>query len=117
MTGGVLGTSLGVFLGLTVCLVGFAGFMTGQALANAWRPAWHVVPYALLLGVADRFLVWGLFQGDALLVTGYMIDTAVILAIAAASYRLTLARRMTSQYPWLYERTGPFSWREKGTNQ
>jgi hypothetical protein len=113
MTIGILGTTLAVFIGVTVGLVGFAAFMAGQALANAWRPAWQLVPYGLLLGAADRFLVWGLFHGDALLVTGYLIDTAVILAIAAASFRLTLARRMTSQYPWLYERTGPFSWRAR----
>jgi len=29
------------------------------------------------------------------------------------AYRLTLARRMTVQYPWLYERTGIFTWRNR----
>ena len=113
MTVALLGTNFGVFLGISICLMGFAAFMTGEALAGAWRPAWQILPYGLLLGVADRFLVWGLFHGDALLVTGYLIDTGVILAIAGVAYRLTLARRMTSQYPWLYERTGPFSWRAR----
>jgi len=108
---GLLGTSMGVFLGVTVCLTGFASFMTGQALAQGWRSAWQIVPYCLLLGAADRFLVWGLFKGDALLPSGYIIDTAVIAAICAAAYRLTLARRMTRQYPWLYERVGPLAWR------
>ena len=26
---------------------------------------------------------------------------------------MTRARQMARQYPWLYERTGPFSWRER----
>lgn len=111
----LLGTTVGVFVGVTVCLTGFAAFMTGQALAQGWRPAWQIVPYCLLLGAADRFLVWGLFKGAGLLPSGYVIDTAVIMAICAAAYRLTLARRMTAQYPWLYERTGPFGWRRRGS--
>jgi hypothetical protein len=50
------------------------------------------------------------------LLSGYLIDTAVIMAVAISAYRLTLARRVTAQYPWLYQRTGPFSWREKKPN-
>lgn len=109
-----IGTSVWVFVGVTLCLSGFAAFMTGQALAASWRPAWHMVPYCLLLGGADRFLVWALFKGDALLWSGYAIDTLAIATLCAFAYRLTLARRMVDQYPWLYERTGPFGWREKG---
>jgi len=108
----LLGTSWPVFIGMTVILTGFASFMTGQAVANTWHPMWHVVPYAVLLGVADRFLIWSLFDGKALL-SGFVIDTLVILAIAAVAYRLTLARNMAGQYPWLYERTGIFTWRAK----
>lgn len=106
-------TSIWIFLGVTVCLLGFAAFMTGQALATAWRPVWQVVFYGLLLGGADRFLAWALFQGELLSVAGYALDTAVILAISLLSYRLTLARRMVSQYPWLYDRAGPFGWRTR----
>lgn len=113
----LLGTTIGVFAGVTVCLTGFAAYMTGQALAQGWRPAWQIAPYCLLLGGADRFLVWGLFKGDALLPSGYIIDTAVIGAICAGAYRLTLARRMTRQYPWLYERAGPFAWRRRGSGR
>ena len=29
-----------VTLFVTAIIVGFAAFMTGQALANTWRPAW-----------------------------------------------------------------------------
>ena len=39
--------------------------MTGQALAETWRPAGRLSPTALLLGVADRFLIFALFDGAA----------------------------------------------------
>ena len=109
----LLGETLPVFIGITVVLVGFAAFMTGQALASTWRPLRQVVFYSLLLGFVDRFLTWALFQGESLLLSGYLIDTAVIFTIALLAFRLTLARRMTTQYPWLYERAGIFSWRER----
>ena len=109
----ILGTSLPVFIGVTVVLMGFASFMTGQALANTWRPMWQVVPYCVLLGGADRFLTWGLFQGELLLLSGYVADTLVLIAISLFAYRLTLTHKMVTQYPWIYERAGVLSWREK----
>ena len=111
----LLGTSIPVFIGVTLCLIGFAAFMTGQALAATWKPVWQVVLYSFLLGFADRFLTWALFQGELLSLSGYLIDTAAIVIIALTAYRLTLARRMTVQYPWLYERTGIFSWRDRNS--
>ncbi len=107
------GVSTGVFLGLTVGVMGFAAYVTGAALANTWKPAWHAVVYTVLLGFADRFLTFALFEGELLSLSGYLIDTGVLLAIAMLGYRLNLARKMVSQYPWLYRRTGPFSWRRR----
>ena len=99
---------------ITILIVGFAAFMTGQALANTWRPMWQMLPYGLLLGFADRFLVWGLFEHTVgTSVTGYLIDTAYLLIVGFAAYRMTQARKMVNQYPWLYERAGLFGWREK----
>lgn len=109
----LLGARLGVFLGLTVCVMGFAAYATGQALANTWKPLWHAVLYAVLLGFGDRFLGFALFEGELLSPSGYLIDTAVLVAIALLGYRLNLARKMVRQYPWLYQRSGPFSWRRK----
>ena len=111
----LLGTSITVFIGITVLLMGFAAYMTGQGVANTWKPLWHLFPYSVLLGFADRFLVWGLFHGDGLSVSGYVIDTIVLLLISILAYRLTQARKMATQYPWMYERVGPFTWREKGS--
>lgn len=110
---GLLGTSVPVFIGVTVVLMGFAAFMTGQAMANGWQPMWKCIPYALLLTCGDRFLIFALFGGELLSVTGYVIDFIVLAAISLAAYRATLARKMASQYPWLYRRQGLFGWTKK----
>jgi hypothetical protein len=109
--------SILVTIGVTLVLLAGAAFMTGQALASTWRPLWHAFPYGLLLGFVDRFLIWGLFDGNGLSVTGYLIDTAIIILIEVGAYRITRARKMTGQYPWLYERTGLFSWRERSPDR
>lgn len=105
-------TSIPVFIGLTLILFGGCAFMTGQALASTWRPAWQVVPYALMLGAADRFLGFALFGGQLLSPAGWLLDSATLVAIGLLAYRLTQVRRMASQYPWLYVRTGPFTLRQ-----
>jgi hypothetical protein len=107
------GTTWPVFIGLTVILFGWAAWMMGQALSGTWRPVWHLVPYALLMAAGNRFLDYALFGGDLLTLSGYVLAAVVVLALSIASYRATLARKMVAQYPWLYERAGPFSWRER----
>ncbi|MDO8606374.1 MAG: hypothetical protein Q7R40_07565 [Phaeospirillum sp.] len=104
-------TSIGVLIGLTIVLFGGCAFMTGQALASTWRPGWSVLPYGLMLGAADRFLGFALFQGEPLSLSGWALDSVILIAIALGAFRLTRARRMATQYPWLYQRTGPFSWK------
>ena len=113
----LVGTSVGVFLGVTVMVMGFAAFMTGQALAATWKPVWQAVFYCLLLGFGDRFLVFSLFGGKLLSLSGYLIDSAILIVIALFAYRLTKARKMASQYPWIYERDGLLGWREKAGGQ
>jgi len=112
----LLGTSLPAFIGLTVCVMGFASFMTGQGLANTWRPMWQTVLYSVLLGFADRFLTWSLFEGELFHLSGYIIHTLVLLVICSVAYRLTLTHKMVTQYPWIYQRSGPFTWRRKGAD-
>ena len=91
----------------------FAAFMTGQGLAATWRPAWQPALYAALLGLADRFLVFALYDGELLSLGGYLTDTAALIAIALFAYRFNRARKMVNQYPWLYERIGLFGWRDR----
>jgi len=110
----LLGTTVPVFIGMTVGLFGFAAYMTGQALANTWQPVWKVVPYGVMLALGDRFLIFALFDGELLSLTGVVIDAMALIALTALSYRLIHVRKMVSQYPWLYETAGPFNWRERG---
>lgn len=107
----ILGARAGVMLGMTVIFMGGCALMMGRALALSWRPAWHIVPYAALLALADRFLIYAMFGGELLSVSGYLLGMDFFIIVAALSYRITLASRMVAQYPWLYQRHGPFGWR------
>ena len=109
----LLGTTPGVSFTMTVVVMGFAAFMTGQALAGTWKSMRQVVVYCLLLGLGDRFLIFSLFEGELLSFSGYLIDSAVLVAIGLFAHRLTQARKMTSQYPWIYKRAGLLGWRDK----
>ena len=113
MMDGLFGGSPWVFLVVTVLVMGAASYMTGQACANTWRPLGHAVFYCLLLGATDRFLVFALFGGELLSIRGYAVDTAVLVAIMLFAYRVTRVARLAAQYPWLYERTGLLSCRER----
>ena len=108
----LLGAGPGAFLGLTL-LFGAAALATGRALARSWRRPWQTVPYALLLGIGDRFLLYALFGGELLSASGYAITSVVLAALALLAHRLTRARLMVRQYPWLYEAAGPLSWRPR----
>lgn len=109
----VLGNSFAVFIGMTLVLAGGASWLMGQALAATWRPLWQLFVYAALLGLADRFMIFALFEGELLSIGGYLIDTVVLISLALVAFRLNRVRRMVTQYPWLYEQTGPFGWRRK----
>jgi len=104
--------NLPVFIGLTLMLFGAAAYMTGQAIAITWRPLRQVFLYALLLGAADRFLVFALFDGELTSLVGYLIDTTAITLIGLLAFRITRVNRMVSQYPWIYRRSGLLGWEE-----
>ncbi|MBI1778882.1 MAG: hypothetical protein HYR63_26380 [Proteobacteria bacterium] len=109
----ILGAKLGVFLGFTVVMFGGAAVMTGQAMAQTWRPLWQVVPYGLLMAVGNRLLSFMLFEAPLLSVAGFVASAIVLIGLSALSHRLTFARKMVDQYPWLYERHGLFRWRAR----
>ena len=48
---------------------------------------------------------------------GYLMNVLVIVAAALFAYRITLVRKMASQYPWLYERVGLFGWRSRAQGE
>lgn len=106
--------NIGVFIGLTVVISGGAAWLSGQALANNWKSFERTgIFYSLLLAAGCRFLVFALFGGPLLSIPGFLIDFAVIVTFAFVAFRMTKARKMVAQYPWLYERSGLFSWNEK----
>ena len=108
--------TLGEYIGVTVILFGFTAFLMGQAIAETWRPAWQNLAYGVLLAAANHFIDCSLFEKDWLSLTHYLLDVVWIFVVALFAYRVTLARKMVTQYPWLYERSGLLSWRERTAN-
>jgi hypothetical protein len=98
---------------VTGILGGAAAWATGKAIAETWRPFHQLVGYMLLLGGAVRFAHFALFEGELLSVPSYLADMLYLLAVGSLSWRMTHTSRMVTQYRWLYERTGPFTWRER----
>jgi hypothetical protein len=109
----LLGTSFGVFIGLTVIIIGGAAIMTGRALADGWKSPLQVVFACFGLTLADRFLIYALFGGELLHLSGFLIDFAVLTAMALTAHRLTVVHKMVAQYPWRYERASLLTYREK----
>jgi hypothetical protein len=115
-------SSIYIFYLVTLVLGGAAGYSTGKAIAQTWRPGWHLVLSALALGVAVRFLHHALFGASFLfgasLLFGasvltpyyYVVDTLIVLLAGFIGFRLTRARQMTSRYRWLYRPSGVFGW-------
>ena len=102
-----------VFLILTVILGGGAAFLAGRSLARGWKSQVMLFVYMLIFTAGIRFLHFALFQ-DALSSLEHYISTGIVIMLFAfLGYRMTLAKQMTEKYPWLYERTSPFSWRQK----
>jgi len=105
--------SISQVLMVTGIIGGGAAWLAGRAIATTWRPFWHVVAYMLLLGGAVRFVHFALFEGTLLSLPSYAVDTLYLLIVSALAWRATRAAQMATQYYWLYERSGPLSWRPK----
>ena len=98
---------------VTGLLGGGAAWLAGRAIAQTWRPTWHVVGYMLLLGAAVRFVHFALFEATLLSLPSYAVDTLYLLAVGSLSWRVTRTAQMVTQYNWLYERTSPLTWRAR----
>jgi hypothetical protein len=98
---------------VTGIIGGGAAVLAGRAIALTWRPYWYVIFYMLLLGAGVRFLHFALFSAHILALESYLADTLYVIVAASISFRITRTNQLTRQYPWLYERTTPFGWREK----
>mgnify|MGYP001797841258 CR=1 FL=1 len=98
-------------------LGGGAAFLAGRAGAQAWRPFWTVLLYMGVLGAAVRFVHFALFEGTLLSPASYLADTLYLIVVGSLAWRMTRAAQMATQYYWLYERTGPLSWRNRGPGE
>ena len=108
-----LGDTPGIVLFFNLVLIGPAAFATGHAVALTWRPFAQIVFYTALLSLVLRFLDFSLMNGELLSAGGFLLGWAVQLAIATFAFRLTQARQMVRQYPWLYRRKGLLGWEER----
>jgi hypothetical protein len=68
----------------------------------------------LLLGAAARFIHFALFHGNLLSLASYASDVCIFAVVGLIAWRATRTTQMVRQYPWLYARTGPLSWRKIG---
>ena len=87
-----------IFLLVSVIMGGSTAFVSGRAIADTWRPFWQVVVYALLLGLAVRFIHFALFQEPLVSGRNYLIDCAVLLFASIGGYVTTRRRQMQTQY-------------------
>ena len=102
-----------VFLVLTVILGGGAAFLAGRGLARSWKPFRRVFLYMALLAFAVRFFHYALFNATLTSPYYYLVTYALLLAAACLGYRAMRTTQMVTQYRWLYERTGPLTWRDR----
>jgi hypothetical protein len=93
---------LGVFVLVTLVMGGAAAFVTGRAIAQTWRPAWHIAAYVVALAGGVRFIQYALFAQPFLAPVNLLVDAAVLWAFGLAGYRHMRARQLPTQYPWLF---------------
>ncbi|MBN9088610.1 MAG: hypothetical protein J0J01_17035 [Reyranella sp.] len=107
------GDTLAMVLLFNLVLVGPASFASGQGVATTWRRWRQVVLYSALLSAGLRFFDYALANGELWSIGGFLLGWLVQFAIAGLAYRLTRARQMVRQYPWLYQRKGLLGWEER----
>lgn len=100
---------------VTILIGGGAAWLAGRAIAATWRPIWHTIGAMILVGAAVRFVHFALFQAELLSLASYAADTVFLLIVGCLAWRVTRAGQMVTQYPWLYSRTGPLTWRRLPT--
>jgi hypothetical protein len=107
------GDTLWLVVLYNVVLIGPGSFAAGYNVAVTWRPWSRIVFYTALLSALLRFLDYALANGELWSLGGFLLDWVVQLAVAGFAYRLTRARMMVRQYPWLYQRKGLLGWEER----
>ncbi len=105
--------SVWVYLLLSLAIGGAVAVLMGRNFAQNWRSPGMLVLASLGLALGVRFLHYALFAEPLLTVWGYAADAATVALLALLGFRWRRTEQMTTQYYWLYERTGPLTWRNK----
>lgn len=87
-----------IFLLVTIAMGASTAYVSGKAIAETWRPFWHALFYALLIGCAVRFIHFALFEERLLSLGNYIIDCIVLFVATAAGYSVTRRRQLIEQY-------------------
>ncbi|WP_439816182.1 DUF6867 family protein [Zavarzinia sp. CC-PAN008] len=103
----------GSFIGLTLVLFGLCAWLSGEAIATSWMHGGTAFLAGLGLGPPDWFLHFALFGADLAYWPGMLAHAVVLGLIAVTSHRVARTALMVRQYPWAYERAGPFAWRAR----
>lgn len=96
---------LWIFLLVSVLMGASTAYVAGRAIAETWRPFWQGIAYALVIGLAVRFIHFALFQEALLSGRNYLTDCAVLIAAVAIGYTATRRRQMLQQYGVLSAQT------------
>ena len=107
--------SIFTFLLITIAMGGWLAWMTGRAIALIWRSPTQVVIAMIGLACAVRFIHMALFGGTLIEPHYFLVDLVFSTIVGFIGYRYTRVGQMTTQYKWLYERSGPLSWRDKNS--
>jgi hypothetical protein len=89
---------LWVFLLVSIVMGCSTAYVSGKAIAETWRPAWHAIVYALIVGLAVRFIHFALFEEVLLSLRNYIVDCAALIATTVVGYQWTRKRQMEQQY-------------------
>ncbi|WP_068085548.1 DUF6867 family protein [Polycladidibacter stylochi] len=106
-------SSASVFIFIVLILGGLTAFATGRAIAHTWRPFAVLFWFVFLLTLAVRFLCFALFDEPLLSLQYLLVDYIWLIGVGIAAFQMTRVSQMTTQYSWLYQRNGLFSWQLK----
>jgi hypothetical protein len=98
---------------VTGIIGGGAAALSGRAIAATWRRFPQVVGYMALLAAGVRFMHFALFEAHLLSLPSYLIDFVWLTLVGSLAWRIQRTNQMVEQYPWLYERAGLLSWRDR----
>ncbi len=99
-----------MFFALACC----ASWLSAKGVAKSWKPMVAFALNAVFLAAAVRFLHFALYGGTMFSLGLYIPDLIVLSLVGVVGFLYTRTNQMTAQYPWLYEKASPLSWKDRG---